>query len=179
MIYHYCDYRTSGRQNNRAITDVAASLLIQLLENEPAIPLVVENMYAALRNGRDRLKLDDMMDILQQLCSAKKTGSPVHIVLDALDEYSPSSQQPCILSLLRTLVEISSAKVLITSRMQLLDKGMILSMNCVQLEIRSNRADIHAFVEHTISTSPELFEIIGTDRRDEVVDRIVEQSGDM
>jgi hypothetical protein len=158
----------------QAGTVVAASLLRQLVETEPSIPLTLEDLYKTLGYGRDNLKLDDITSLLHHLCLDKRH---VYILLDALDEYGPASQRRGIMSLLKNLAE-AGARILIISRPHVADVGRTFG-EYIELEVRSDPSDIRSYVEHTISASDELAEFIVDDLREEAVQRVVDEADRM
>lgn len=172
VAYFYCSYQNSTLETEAVI---ASSLLRQIVEQEQTLPPSVEELYTRLGYGRGALRFDDAAHLMTSLCaSAEKT---ICILLDALDECNPTHRRRTILSLLDRLGS-AGAKVVIASRPHVANAKRQLT-NCVKLEMESDISDIRAYTEHMIGQSDELSELLGEKRREEAVQRVVEQANNM
>ncbi|KAI1780339.1 ankyrin repeat-containing domain protein [Hypoxylon cercidicola] len=170
VSYFYCDYRTSGHKS--ITTEIAAAILRQLVEDEPTIPPALMDLYRDLNGGRKKLKLDDMTTLIKHICL---TRPDCFIVLEALDECN--SQRKQVLQLLRKIAD-ASGRVLVSSRPHIREIARAFD-SYSQLEIKTHSSDIRTFVDDMINTSSELSDLIPRDLRQEIVQRVTDQSSPM
>lgn len=161
--------------SEQSITAIAASLLRQLLEAAPVVPPALQDLYRTFGHGRDKLRLNDITGQLQSLCRSQPND--ICILLDALDECGPAWHCRQVLSLLTTLLE-TGVRILVTSRPHVGDVGHV-KLEVARLEIRANITDIRTYVEHRLNLNDELRELIGSNMKDEVIQRVGEQADGM
>ena len=133
----------------------------------------------ALKNDKDqgrRPPLDELMTLLE---AETKTYSRVFIVVDALDECFPEEARNDLLEKLRSLTNIPSAKLMVTSR----HIPSIESAICadVELEIIALDSDIEALVKARISKN-KMVERLITRRpsiKEKVIGTVVEKAQGM
>ncbi|KAI2603696.1 hypothetical protein GGR54DRAFT_653092 [Hypoxylon sp. NC1633] len=170
VSYFYCDYRTSGHKS--IATEIAAAILRQLVETEPTIPTALKDIYQGLYSGRKKLKLDDITTLIKHICL---TRPDCFVVLDALDECNTQRKQ--VLQVLRKIAD-TPARVLVSSRPHIREITRAFD-SYSQLEIKTDSSDIRAFVDYMINTGSELPELVPRDLRQEIVQRVTDQSSPM
>ncbi len=80
IAYIYCNFR---RQDEQKIDNLLASLLKQLAESQPSLPVTVKKLYERCKTKRTRPSLDE---ISRSLHVVTTLYSRVFIIVDALDE---------------------------------------------------------------------------------------------
>ena len=163
IAYIYCNFR---RQEEQKIDDLLASLLKQLAESQPSLPVTVEELYDRLKTKRTRPTLDEILGSLQMVMAAY---SRVFIIIDALDECPVSNV--CRQRFLSGLFNLSTkcgANLFATSRpISSIEK--VFEGNPM-LEIRASEDDVRRYLDSYmfrlpgfVVRSPELQEEIKTD----------------
>ncbi|PQE05385.1 hypothetical protein CJF31_00011154 [Rutstroemia sp. NJR-2017a BVV2] len=163
MAYLYCNYRQQHEQNLEALF---ASLLKQLVQEQPSIPDNVKTLYDRHKDKRTRPSFDEILGILQTVVTIY---SEVFIIVDALDECQISDG--CRQSFLSNLFKLQA-----TCRVNLFATSRPISSiekefeGSVKLEIRASEEDVRRYLEGYmfrlpgfVARSPELQEEIKTD----------------
>ncbi|KAM3075825.1 hypothetical protein ACMFMG_007950 [Clarireedia jacksonii] len=147
IAYIYCNFRRQGEQK---INDLLASLLKQLAESQPSLPITVKELYNRHKIVRTRPSLDEISRSLQAVATLY---SRVFIIVDALDECQISDgcrQQ--FLSALFNLQAKCGTNLFITSRpIASIEKEF--EGNPI-LEIRASEEDVRKFLEDKMFRLP-------------------------
>lgn len=170
MAYFYCDYHAFGNKN--ATTEIASAILRQMVEAEKDIPAPVKDLHKTLGEGRIKLKLDDITTVIHRLGRLEPN---YYIIVDAIDECR--SHRKSVLQFLKKLSD-ASAQVMISGRSHVPDIGRIFDLYS-QLEIKAMPSDIRLFIEWMIASSDELSDLIPNDAKQEIVQRLIDQSSGM
>jgi hypothetical protein len=162
IAYIYCNFR---RQEGQKIGDLLASLLKQLAESQPSLPVTVKELYDRSGTKRTRPSLDEILGSLQIVTTAY---SRVFIMIDALDECPVSNG--CRQRFLSSLFNLSTkcgANLFATSRpISSIEKAF---EGNPMLEIRASEDDVRRYLDGYmfrlpgfVVRSPELQEEIKT-----------------
>jgi Cdc6-like AAA superfamily ATPase len=163
MAYLYCNYR---QQHEQKLEDLFASLLKQLVQEQPSIPDNVQTLYDRHKDKRTRPSFGEILGILQTVVTIY---SEVFIIVDALDECQISDGcRQSFLSNLFKLQAICGVKLFATSRpISSIEKEF---EGNVKLEIRASEEDVRRYLEGYmfrlpgfVARSSELQEEIKTD----------------
>jgi Cdc6-like AAA superfamily ATPase len=140
IAYLYCNYQ---RQNEQNLRDLFASLLKQLIQEQPSIPDSMKTLYDRHKDKRTRPSLEEILQILQTVAAIY---SRVFIVVDALDECQTSDGcRQRFLSGLFNLQAKFKANLFVTSRpIASIDKEF---EGNSKLEIRASEEDICRYLE--------------------------------
>ncbi|PMD63451.1 uncharacterized protein K444DRAFT_556103, partial [Hyaloscypha bicolor E] len=161
IAYIYCNFR---RQDEQKINDLLASLLKQLAEGQPCLPVTVKELYDRHKKNRTRPSLDE---ILKTLNSVITTYSRVYIVVDALDECQCWST---FLSDIFSLQAKTGVKLFTTSRPIPDIEEMF--KECLSLEILASDEDIGKYLNGHMSQLP-TFVLRKPELQEEIVTEIV------
>ena len=140
IAYLYCDFR---RQHEQKLTDLFASLLKQLLQEQPFLPDSVKTLYLRHKNKRTRPSFDEISEVLQ---SVMAEYSRVFIIIDALDEcqISDGCRQRFLLGLFNLHAKCG-ANLFVTSRpIFSIEKKF---EGNTSLEIRASDEDVRRYLE--------------------------------
>lgn len=170
IAYIYCNFR---QQNEQTIDHLLASLLKQLLENEPDPAKTMTELSNIYNKERKYPRLDELTASLRSVTGAY---SKVFIIIDALDECSNSNG--CRARLLSEIFRLQTdfnVNILVTSRFtpEFEKPGKSIS-----LEIRARDADVQSYVVERLSQYP-MFVRSGHLLQQEIVTRIVEAASGM
>lgn len=147
IAYVYCNYK---RQTEQTIHHLMASLLKQLIQQQPDLPEQVSSLYSRFMERRTRPSIDEISSAI---------GSIVHglarafIVMDALDECTDSSKTRSML-----LKEIAKLQVqgnicfFATSRFVPDITAEFRGM--ASLEIRATDGDVQVYLKDHMSEMP-------------------------
>ncbi|KAJ3532443.1 hypothetical protein NM208_g8432 [Fusarium decemcellulare] len=80
IAYVYCNFRRQDQQN---VVDLLASLLKQLAQGRPSLPVAMKSLYTKHKKDRTRPSLEEISSTLRTVCEMYQR---VFIVVDALDE---------------------------------------------------------------------------------------------
>lgn len=144
IAYVYCNFK---RKDEQKIEDLIASLLKQLAQVRPSLPVAIKQLHDRHTPKRTRPTLEDMS---RALLSVIFEYSRVFIVVDALDECQTSDDcRARFLSMLFDLQAQSKIHLLATSR-EIPDinekfKGSL------HLEVRASDFDIRRYLEGHIA----------------------------
>jgi hypothetical protein len=116
LAFFYFDHQDAAKLDARSLL---SSLLVQLSNQSDGFYETLSTIYKAHANGYRQPSEDELMQCLRDMI--RQAGSPVHIIVDALDECPDStglaSPRAEILEILRELIDISpSVHLCITSR---------------------------------------------------------------
>lgn len=144
IAYVYCNFKQKDEQK---IEDLIASLLKQLAQVRPSLPVAIKQLHDRHSSKRTRPTLEE---ITQALCSVVSEYSRVFIVVDALDECQMSDN--CRARFLSTLFDLqakSTINLFATSRVipEILEKFK--KSPC--LEVRASDFDIRKYLEGHIA----------------------------
>lgn len=148
IVYLYCNYQRQYEQNPK---DLFASLLKQLVQEQPSIPDSVKTLYDRHKDKRTRPSLEEILQTLQTVVAAY---SRVFIVVDALDECQTSDGcRPKFLSGLFNLQAKCKANLFATSRpIASIEKEF---EGNSKLEIRASEEDVRRYLEGHMFRLPE------------------------
>ena len=140
IAYIYCNYR---RQHEQNLEDLFASLLKQLIQEQPLTPDSVKALYNRHKDKRTRPSLDELLRILETVAVAY---SRVFIIVDALDECQISGG--CRQRFLSGIFKIQAkceAHLFATSRpISSIEKDF---EGNLRLEIRASEEDVGRYLE--------------------------------
>jgi Cdc6-like AAA superfamily ATPase len=157
----FCNYKN---QNNERSIDLLASLLVQLVQERPVLPNVVEALYESHNKRNTRPSLDELSEVLRLVVDSY---SRVFFVIDALDECKNADRtREHLLGEIFKLQKQTKISLFATSRfipeIENAFKGSI------SLEIHANNEDMkryldgHMPTQACISQDPDLQEEIKT-----------------
>ena len=163
IAYIYYNFR---RQEEQKIDDLLTSLLKQLAESQPSLPVAVKELYDRHKTKRTRPSLDEISRSLQAVTALY---SRVFIAVDALDECQVS--EGCRKRFLEGLVNLQAkcgTNIFVTSRpISSIEKEFEGSQ---VLEIRASDEDVRKYLDDHmfqlpgfVARSLELQEEIKTD----------------
>jgi hypothetical protein len=161
IAYLFCSYKA---QTDQTALSLFAALLKQLVQSRPDIADPVIRIYEHHTKHRSRPSLDEILRVLQSVCSNYTT---VHIVVDALDEctdrYSTRSQ---LIGKLHELQARIDMRLLFTSRFvpEITQKFK----SNTTLEVRASQDDVRRFIAGQIPRLPNCIQ------RDEELKQIVQ-----
>ena len=169
VVFIYCNYKT---QYN--VLQLLEALLKQL-----ALHSLTSDSIETLQKDkglRRRPSLNKLMSILE---AEMKTHSRVFIVVDALDECFPEDVQSDLLEKLQSMTNVSSAKLMVTSRHIPLIEHAIRAD--IKLEIIALNSDIESLVEARISKNNMLKRLTTKPPsiKEKVVETVVEKAQGM
>jgi hypothetical protein len=111
IAYLYCNYRQQQQQKTE---DLLSSLLKQLAQEQPSVPVHVKSLYESHRTKQSRPSFDE---IVKGLHSTIRLYSRVFIVIDALDECRVSNEgRNMLLSAVFSLQFEAQINIFATSR---------------------------------------------------------------
>ena len=145
IAYLYCSYQPQQQQKPE---ELLLSLLKQLVQEQPAIPPDVENLYGRHRSKGTRPVFDEIVRVLH---STVKLYSRAFIIIDALDEYHVSNNegQNKLLSEMFSVQVQSQVNLFATSRF--ISEITSRFDGCILKEIRAQDDDVLRFVNGRIS----------------------------
>ncbi|KAF7506984.1 hypothetical protein GJ744_011008 [Endocarpon pusillum] len=148
IAYLYCDFRRKGEQKP---INLLASLLKQLILNQPKMPPGVERLYENHLAKQTRPLLGE---ILTELHFVASTYSKSFIIVDALDECSISEggRQEFISELLNLQAKARS-NIFVTSRINP-QIARELRTGYTRLEVRASDADVRKYLESQVHRLP-------------------------
>ncbi|KAI9860056.1 MAG: hypothetical protein M1813_006404 [Trichoglossum hirsutum] len=147
IAYIYCNFR---RQQEQEPGDLLASLLKQLVQEQPATPESVKRLHERYENKRTRPSFEEISKALQSVVA---DYSKVFIIIDALDECQVSVKG-CkkLLSEIFNVQAKTGANLFATSRsipeiIEMFNEG-------VSLEIRASADDVRRYLDEKMSLLP-------------------------
>jgi hypothetical protein len=142
ITWIYLNYK---EQNEQTVSNLIASLLKQVVEDQPTISNNVKALYEHHKNRDTRPILNELAEALKVEI---RTYSKFFIIVDALDECEHHETRANLLRTLRS----STAKLMVTSR----DLTSIAQdfQKVARLNIRANDQDVRRYLEGRIATAP-------------------------
>jgi Cdc6-like AAA superfamily ATPase len=139
IAYLYCNFRRHAEQKPE---DLLASLLKQLIQEQPSMPENVKSLYERLREQKRTLPLLD--ELSEALHSIIADYSKVFIIIDALDECQVSDRRR-LLSEIFSVQTKTGASVFATSRfIPEIEKEF---EGSVSLEVRASDEDVRRYLD--------------------------------
>ncbi|KAL4783586.1 nucleoside phosphorylase domain-containing protein [Aspergillus varians] len=167
LAYVYFNYKRHGAQKLR---DVMASLLKQLLEDQPHLCDRVRDLYHKHRPVNSRPSSDELMQVTQGLLASY---SRVFFVIDALDECQTADTcRDMFVSALFNLQAAYNVNILVTSR-EIPDITEQFA-GSPRLEIRARREDIEMYIDGRIAKSMQPLLSTHRDMIKDKITRVVE-----
>jgi Cdc6-like AAA superfamily ATPase len=147
VAYLFCNYKA---QANQSAARLLAALLKQLVQSRPEIAAPVTHMYDDHLKQRSRPSLNEILQVLQSVCSNYST---VYIVVDALDECADrDGTRDGLIDKLRELQARIDVRLLFTSRF-IPEVTQKFQSNPI-LEVRASEEDVRCFVAGQIPRLP-------------------------
>lgn len=174
-MFVYCDFDQRSNQSSLAFI---ASMVRQILQQRHSNHLIPEilTLYKAHQTNNTRPTLVEMTGILRKLTSRL---DQVHIVVDALDEYSEREEEAMeFITVLRSFGR--QVKILCTSRPATSLQSAYF-MGWETIPVSAHEGDIKLFLEDRISQQHRLQRHVqdDPDLKDEVIHAIVHESQGM
>jgi hypothetical protein len=147
VAYLFCSYKA---QADQSASNLFASLLKQLVQSRPNIAAPVTHIYDYHSKRESKPSFDEILRILQSICSNYTT---VYIVVDALDECVDTyGTRGRLIDKLRELQARPDVRLLFTSRFipEITQKFQSSPM----LEVRASEEDVRRFVVGHIPCLP-------------------------
>jgi Cdc6-like AAA superfamily ATPase len=147
IAYLYCNFR---QQHEQKSSDLIASLLKQLVEEQPSIPDAVKNLYSRHKSKRTRPPPDEVLGALH---SVTALYSRSFIIIDALDECQVSHEgRGKFLQEVFNLQAKVGVNVFATSRfIREIENKFDRS---IRLEIHARDADVRRYLNRKIENFP-------------------------
>jgi hypothetical protein len=140
IAYIYCNYQ---RQQEQKPAELLASLLKQLVQEQPSIPESVKSLYKSHKDKRTRPLFDEVSEVLQSVVAAY---SRAFILIDALDECQVSDGgRRTLLSDIFKLQTKTGANFFATSRFN--DEITKEFEGALSLEIRAIDEDLQKYLD--------------------------------
>jgi Cdc6-like AAA superfamily ATPase len=147
-VYLYCNYQ---RQHEQNLEDLLLSLLKQLAQKHPSVPVDVKNLYEFHKPKRTRPSFDEILKVLRSITGSY---SRVFIIIDALDECHVSNKGfNRILSELFNLQVHAQVNLFTTSRF--VPEITSQFEGCIWKEIRAKDDDVLRYINERISLLPQ------------------------
>ena len=147
VAYIYCNYKT---QVDQTATNLAATILKQLIQERPSGFEAVATLYDCHANRRTRPSLEEVLGALRLVVS---NYSKVYVVVDALDEcIDHDGSRSQLLAALRNLQSEGNLNLMATSRF--IPEVMQQFSFAPVLEVRASDSDVKRFVEGQIYRLP-------------------------
>ena len=140
IAYLYCNFR---RHEEQKPEDLLASLLKQLIQEQPSMPENVKSLYERHRGNRTRPSFNELSEALHSIVA---DYSKVFIIIDALDEcqVSDGSRKRLLSEIFRVQAK-TGANVFATSRfIPEIEKEL---EGSVSLEVRASGEDVRRYLD--------------------------------
>lgn len=140
IAYLYCNFR---REQEQKPADLFASLLKQLIQEQPSVPKSMRGLYEHHKDRRTRPSSDEILAVLH---SAIRDYSRTFIIIDALDECQVSNGvRRILLSKIFNLQAKTAVSLFATSRFipeieKEFERGL-------SLEIRASDEDVQRYLD--------------------------------
>jgi Cdc6-like AAA superfamily ATPase len=147
VAYIFFNYKT---QADQTITNLAATILKQLIQEQPSVAEPVTTLYERHADRRTRPSLTEILSAVRAVAS---NYSKVYVVVDALDEcVDHNGSRSQLLAALRDLQSQGNLNLMATSRFipEVVQKFGHLPM----LEVRASESDVKCFVAGQIYRLP-------------------------
>ncbi|KAI9777778.1 MAG: hypothetical protein M1839_008573 [Geoglossum umbratile] len=143
IAFLYCNFQ---RQQEQKLADLLASLLKQLVQQQPSIPENVKSLYECHKEKRTCPSFDE---ILKELGSVVRLYSKVFIIIDALDEYQTLIDDRRLF--LRSIFNLQAhAHVNIFTTSRFIPEIEQQFEKCKRMEIRAQHDDILRYLDGRI-----------------------------
>lgn len=138
IAYLYCSY-----QRQYEPTDLLASLLKQLVQEQPLVPEEVKSLYEHYKDKRTRPSIEEISRVLQIVTASYSTA---FIILDALDECQVSNGgRSRFLSYIFDLQAKTNSRIFATSRF--IPDVIKDFEGSISLEIYANIEDVQKYLD--------------------------------
>jgi hypothetical protein len=166
IAYLFCNFR---RQQEQSPLDLLASLLKQLVQEQPSLPESVKSLYERHKDKQDRPSFDEISKVLHSVVA---DYSRAFIIIDALDECQVSKgDRRNLLSEIFSLQAKTGINLFVTSRfIQEITKEFKGSMI---LEVRASDEDVQRYLNGRILQT-QLHILKHGDLQDEIKTKIAE-----
>lgn len=147
VAYIYCNYKTQQQQD---ASGMLAALLKQLVQGQPPIMELVENLQQKHANHGTKPSLDEVLTVLRGIITHYQT---TYIVIDALDECrTDDGTQRQLLATLQDLQGRGDVRIMVTSRPlpEIVDQFE----GATTLEVRARPQDVKRFVAGQVGRLP-------------------------
>ncbi|KAK8048380.1 hypothetical protein PG994_010110 [Apiospora phragmitis] len=144
IAYVYCNFK---RKDEQRIEDLIASLLKQLAQVRPSLPVAIQQLYDRHVPKRTRPTLEELSQALHSIVSEH---SRVFIVVDALDECQTSDD--CRARFLSTLFDLQArSKIHLFATSRVIPDISERFEGSPHLEVRASDSDIRRYLEGNIA----------------------------
>ena len=148
IAYIYCNYQ---RQQEQRPADLLSSLLKQLAQKQPTMPIDVKNLYKFHVDNGTRPSFGEIMKVLRSIAGSYYR---VFIIIDALDECHFSNKGfDQILSELFNLQVHAQVNLFTTSRF--IPEITSQFEGCIWKEIRAEDDDVLRYINKRLSLLPQ------------------------
>ena len=147
IAYLYCNFR---RQQEQKPAGLFASLLKQLVQEQPSVPESIKGLYICHKDRRTRPSSDEILKVLSSvICDYSRT----FIIIDALDECQVSDGvRRILLSKIFNLQAKTAVSLFATSRfIPEIEKEFKRGLS---LEIRASDEDVRRYVDNHMLQLP-------------------------
>ena len=158
LAYYYCDFRDDEKKDLRGLV---SSLLVQLCHQSDSYRGMVSKFYSEHAKRSDCPSDAALVSCLEGLL--KLLGrTPVYLIVDALDEFSTTSDTPAREKVIRLVKQLATSKypnlrICVTSRPEP-DLGVVLgplSSRSIPLHDESGqKEDINNYITSTVYMDP-------------------------
>jgi len=147
VAYLFCNYKA---QADQSAPSLLAALLKQLVQNRPDIAASIIHIYDRHLKQKSRPTLDEILRVLQTVCSNHTT---VYIIVDALDECADrDGGRGRLIDKLCELQARTDTRLLFTSRF-IPEISQRFQSNLI-LEVRASEEDVRRYVAGQMSRLP-------------------------
>lgn len=146
VAYIYCNYKTQADQK---ATNLAATILKQLIQERPDIAEPVDDLYDRHADRGTRPSLEEIISTLQVVVSSY---SKVYVVVDALDECQKDARGQ-LLTKLHKMQSKGNLSLMATARF-IPEVMQPFGLSPMQ-EVQANDSDVNLFVRAQMYLLPE------------------------
>lgn len=176
LAYIYCDF---NKRETQTPFILLSSMLEQLLRQlgGDSIPPEVTTLYELHKKHDTRPALAEIVNVLRRVCQC---SDAVRVIIDALDECSPSEE--AALDVVSAVLDLgSTVRLLCTSRPSMIFGSYFRGLDAKVVEIAAQSDDIRTFIEANIPRQPRLVRHVRSDPslKEDIVAAIIEQSRGM
>jgi NACHT domain len=165
IAHLYCNFR---RQQEQKPVDLLASLLKQLVQEQPSMPESLKSLYECHKNNRTRPSFDEVSKVLRSVVA---DYSRAFIIVDALDECQISDGgRRKLLSEIFNIQAKTGANFFATSRF--IPEIIKDFKGSVSLEIRAHDEDVRRYLDGHMSLLPS-FVLRSRDLQEEIKTEII------
>jgi hypothetical protein len=158
VTFIYCNYK---RQSEQSAKHMLSSILRQIVDIQPGITKLVQNLYTSHTTKRTIPSSDEIRQILE---AVSRDLHRLTVVVDALDEYDTSARQD-FLSAVQTLRGQCEIRFLATSRFLPAIESHSVFLGKPKLEVRASDEDLERYIRSRagelhgrVVSKPDLFE---------------------